>query len=153
MARSTVLLIVIGALLTVAIAAAAAVAAIRGAEDELPEGTPGRTVQLYLRAIEDRDATKAYSYLSPELASRCSRTFPKDAITNRGSASIRATLEETRIAGVTATVRVELTEHFGDAPFGQSDPKQKLVFQLEQVEGEWRFSESPWPLYCPPKLS
>jgi len=151
MARSTVLLIVIGALLTVVIAAAAAVAAIRGAEDELPEGTPGRTVQLYLRAIEDRDATRAYSYLSPELASRCS-TFPKDAITYRGSASIRATLEEARIAGGTATVRVELTENFSDAPFGQSDPRQRLVFELQQIEGEWWFSESPWPLYCPPKF-
>lgn len=151
MARSTVLLIVIGVLFAVAIAAAAVIASIRGGEDDLPEGTPGRVVQLYLKAVEDRDATKALTYLSPELASRCS-TYPKEAITRRGDSSFRATLEETRIDGATATVRVELTETFRGAPFGQSDPKQTLVFELQQVSGEWRFSDSPWPLYCPPKL-
>jgi len=149
-ARSTVLLVVIGMLFAVAIAAAAAVASIRGGEDELPEGTPGRVVQLYLRAVEDHDATKAYSYLSPELAERC-RQFPKEVITRRGDTSIRATLDETRIEGPTATVRVELTETFDNSPFGQSDPRQTIVFELEQVNGEWRFSESPWLLYCPPK--
>lgn len=146
MARSTLLLIAIGIVFVVAVAAAAAVVAIRGGEDELPDGSPERVVQLYLRAVEDHDATEAFSYLSPGLAERC--TTSRDMITQRANASIRATLEEATVEGSSATVRVELTETFNNAPFGQSDPRQKLVFDLELVDGRWLFSESPWPLYC-----
>jgi hypothetical protein len=151
MARSTVLLIVLGVLFAVAIAAAAAISALRGGEEALPDGTPGRTVQLYLKAVEDHDAIEAFSYLSPELALRCA-TFPKDVITNRGDASIRATLEETRVEGNTASVRVELSENFNSSPFGQDGFDQTLLFELVQVGGEWKFSSSPWPLYCAAKL-
>ncbi|MGE0133703.1 MAG: hypothetical protein AB7L91_06585 [Dehalococcoidia bacterium] len=151
MARSTVLLIVIGLVLAAAIAAAAVVAAQRGGEDELPDGTPGRTVQLYLRAVEDQDAAEAFSYLSPEVTDRCS-TMPREVISRRGDIAIRATLEETKIDGDAATVRVELTERYDSSPFGSSDPKQTIVFDLERIEGEWLFSQPPWPIFCPAKL-
>ncbi|HRC62676.1 MAG: hypothetical protein K1X87_02920 [Dehalococcoidia bacterium] len=152
MSRSTLSLLVMAALLVIAVGAAALIASLRSGEDELPAGTPERTVQLYLKAVEDHDATEAFSYLAPSLSARCA-SFPREEITQRGSSSIRATLDEVRVDGDRATVRVGLSETFGNAPFGTSDPKQSLTFELQQIEGQWRFTEAPWPLYCAPKLS
>lgn len=147
MARSTVLLIGIGVVLAAAIAVAATVAALRGNEQEFEAGTPERTVQEYLRAIEDRDATAAFAFLAPSLLSRCDP--PREMVTQRGSGtSIRATLDETKISGTTATVRVQVSETFRDSPFSGGDFKQSVVFELEQVDGAWRFSQMPWPLFC-----
>lgn len=152
MARSTVLLIVIALLLAATIGAAATVASLRGGEKQLPDGSPERAVQLYLNAIEDRDATAALAHLSPSLTARCGE-IPRDMITARSEGSLRATLDDVRLDGNAATVRIQLTETFGGAPFGVSDPKQTLVFELERVNEEWRFSQMPWPLYCPFKPS
>lgn len=151
MSRSTLLLLLIAALFAIAVAAAATVAALRGGEDELPAGTPERTVQLYLKAVEEHDATAAFSYFAPSLSTRCGY-LPREAISQRGDASIRATLDEVRIDGERATVRVDLTETFRNTPFGASDPKQTLTFELQRIEGDWRFAEAPWPFYCASKL-
>lgn len=146
MARSTVLLMAIGALLAAAIAVAATVAALRGDEEQFEAGTPERTVQDYLQAIEDRDPTAAFAFLSPGLLARCDP--PREVVTQRGGTSIRATLADREVTGNTATVRVELTESFRDSPFGGGGSKQTLSFELEQVDGAWRFSQMPWPLFC-----
>jgi hypothetical protein len=115
-----------------------------------PADSPEYAVQQYVQAVADRDATKAFTYLSSELLDRCD-TMPREAVTGRGRSNVRATLEETTIKGDTATVRVQITEVFGDAPFGGGESTQSLIFYLARTSAGWQFTDAPWPLYCPPK--
>lgn len=140
----------IAVVLAMLLAVSALVAALFREEDRFDEGTPERAVQEYLKAVEDKDATAAFSFLSPALVARCGSP-PREAVTQRGSAAIRAVLEKTVPRGATAAVHVSLTETFRDTPFVASDTDQSLVFELAQVEGEWEFAEMPWPFsyYCP----
>ncbi|MEI6666233.1 MAG: hypothetical protein WCL53_08805 [Chloroflexota bacterium] len=123
-------------------------AATRGGPPSYPADSPEYTVQQYVRAVADRDATKATSYMSSELQARCD-TLPRETITNRGRSSVRATLEDVKRSDKTATVRVGITESFGSGPFDGGDSTQTVVFELQQQADGWRFTDAPWPLYCP----
>lgn len=141
----------VGVLVVVALVAVAGVVAATGARPRTyPEGSPERVVQEYVQAIADRDSTKALSYMSKDLRDRCDPT-PTESISRRGSAGVRATLQDVMTRDTKATVRVEITESYGDAPFGGGESKQEVVFELLQAPDGWRFSEAPWPVYCPPK--
>ncbi len=145
------LAIVAGAI-ALAVVAGIAVTVLAGGERTYEEGTPERAVQDYLRAVGDRDATTALALLAPSIADRCD-TIPRDGITDRGTSSIRATLDRTTIRDDgTAEVRVRITESYGsDSPFGGGDSTMTQVFLLTKVDGQWRFSDAPWPTYCPLK--
>lgn len=130
------------------IVVAGVLAATRGGAQSYPTDSPEYTVQQYVRAVADRDANKANSYMSSELQARCD-TFPRDAITNGGRSNVRATLEDVRRGDKVATVRVGITESFGSGIFDGGDSTQTVVFELQQQADGWRFTEAPWPLYCP----
>jgi hypothetical protein len=147
MSRSTLVLVSVAAALALLVAAAAAVAALTGNEERFADGTPERAVQEYLHAIEDQDATAAFAFLAPALVERCGQ-LPREMVTRRGDTAIRATLDRVVTRDGAATVHVDLSETFQDAPFGMSDPEQSLVFELSEVDGAWRFTQMPWPLYC-----
>ena len=123
-------------------------AAMRGGAQTYSTDSPEYAVQQYVRAVADRDATKAISYMSSDLQARCD-TLPRDAITNRGRSNVRATLQDVQRNGSTATVRVGITENFGSGPFDGGDSTQQVVFELRQQAGVWQFTDAPWPLYCP----
>lgn len=130
------------------IVVAGVLAAMRGGPQSYPADSPEYTVQQYVRAVADRDATKAISYMTSELRDRCDTT-PRDAITNRGRSNVRATLENVQRGDKTATVRVGITESYGSGPFDGGDSTQTVVFELVQQADGWRFTDAPWPLYCP----
>ncbi len=150
MSASNRWLAIVGAGIALAVIAGIAVTSFAQGERLYAEGSPERTVQDYLHAVSDRDASKATSYLAPELATRCEQT-PRDGITNRSTTSMRATLDRTTYRGDRqAEVQVRLTESYNDSPFSGGNSTYTQVFVLTQVSAGWRFSESPWPLYCPP---
>ena len=150
MAASNRWLAIVGALIALAVVAGIVVTSFARGERLYPEGSPERTVQDYLHAVSDRDASKATSYLSPELTTRCEQT-PRDGITNRSASSLRATLDRTTYrSDRQAEVQVRLTETYNESPFMGGNSTNTQVFVLTQTSGGWRFSESPWPLYCPP---
>jgi hypothetical protein len=130
------------------IVVAGVLAAMRGGPQSFAADSPEYMVQQYVRAVADRDANKAISYMTPELQARCD-TFPRDAITNRSRSNVRATLEDVKRGDKTATVRVGITENFGSGPFDSGDSTQTVVFELAQRADGWRFTDAPWPLYCP----
>jgi hypothetical protein len=127
-----------------------AVALLSEGEDDFPPGSPEETVQLYLRAVADRDATTALSFISTELRESCT-DIPRDSILQRGDYAFRASLEETTLREGEAQVTVQVTETYGSPPFGGGESSYDQTFLLVQEGGEWRFSEMPWPLYCVPK--
>ena len=148
MIGSTRWLVLAAAAVAVVIVAGVVASALGGRASTYPEGSPEHAVQQYLQAVADNDATRALAFLSADLARRCA-DYPREAISNRGRQSVRATLDETTLRDGTASVRVTLIESYGDAPFGGGESTQSTVFELQQEAGAWRFTQSPWPLFCP----
>jgi hypothetical protein len=147
LSRSTGVLAAIGAVLAVIAAVAAIVVALLGDEQQFADGTPERTVQLYLKAVDQRDPNAAIALIGAPVLDRCG-VVPRETIAQRGTASLRATLERTDKRGMTATVFVRLNEIYRDAPLGLSDPTQSLSFELVMTDGGWRFAQMPWPMFC-----
>lgn len=141
----------LGVLVGVSVIAAAGIAVAMGTRaPAYPEDSPEYAVQQYVAAVADRDASKAIGYLSSELVARC-ESIPRESITNRGRSSVRATLLEVTRRDGTAVVRVRVTESYGDAPFGGGESNMEQTFELTRSADGWRFTDAPWPLYCPPK--
>jgi len=140
----------VGIVVLVAVVVAAVVTVVADGEQSFPEGSPEATVQRYLRAIADRDAGTALNLLSPELREQC-EGVGRDPITRRGESRISARLERTepREDGAAADVHVRLTERYGGGPFDSGESVQLVVFHLRRFDGAWRFTDPPWPLFCP----
>jgi len=137
MSAATRWLAIVGAVIAVAVLAGIVVTVTAGDADSYPEGSPERTVQDYLQAVRDRDATAVVAFLAPALAQRCSSAY-RDPIINRAT---------TR--GETAEVHVRITKSYGGGPFGSNESTMTTVFILTSTDGRWLFSEAPWPLFCP----
>lgn len=148
MSGSTRWLIAVAGIIGAAVVVSVLVATLAGGEEEFPEGSPEAAVQGYLRAIADRDAPAALAFLSTDLTERCGE-IPREAVVQRGDNRFRATLTETTVRDNTTQVEVEITEIYGSDPFGGNEYDFQQVFVLVQEGGEWRFDETPWPLYCP----
>lgn len=149
MAASNRWLVIVGVAIALAVLAGILVTTFAGGERQYAEGTPERTVQDYLRTVSDRDATAAFAYLTPELTTQC-EPKPRESISSRSGDSLRAVLDRTTVRGDTAEVRVNVIERYdAGGPFGGGESNFAQVFVLKQVNGQWRFSESPWPIYCP----
>ena len=141
-----------GAFVVVLLVAAVAVA-LTQREEPLTEGTPERTVQQYLTAIQDDDFRVAHDLLSEKLRAECSiEEFASEAYGYRKTelSSSRVTLEDTKHLDGTAVVIARVTQVRGNGPFGTSEYSQRHPYSLTQEEGDWRFSDYPWPHYgCP----
>jgi hypothetical protein len=148
-ATSTRWLALVAAGIAVAVIAGIAMTTLAGGERTYAPGSPERTVQDYLRAVSDRDATTALSFFAPDLLSKC-EPKPRESISNRGSSSLRATLDRAVTRDSTAEVRVRVTESYDNgSPFGGGDSTFTQTFILTKTGDQWRFSEAPWPTYCP----
>lgn len=150
MSASTRWLAIVATVIAATVLVGIAVTLVAGGAETYPDGTPERTVQDYLRAISDRDATTANSFLAADLAERCA-PYHRDLITNRSGTALRATLDRATVRGETADVRVRITETNGSGPFGSDESYQNVVFNLARTDGQWRITEPAWPLYCPPE--
>jgi hypothetical protein len=108
----------------------------------LPEGV----AQAYLRAAFDGLFDEAASYFAPDSdcdASDLDRAFIQE--------EVRISLIDVSIDGDRSTVRIAADFPGGD-PFGGSY-EERHTLRLVQVEGMWKLTGIPWPLYdCnPPK--
>lgn len=132
--------------LAVLIAASIAVALTETVE-ELEEGTPERTVQLYLKAVDEADFKAAHNLLSDELKEVCTVELMAGRNTFRAKqlSDSRITLEDTTHLDGTAIVTVRVTTVRGDGPFGTSESSYEQRFAVAEVGGEWRLSNDPWP--------
>ncbi len=150
MSRSTQLLIAVGASVLAIVVISIAVAVIAGDEQDFPAGSPERAVQRYLRAVEDRDADAAIALYSDDLAARCDLDQLRGNLRRGSNTDFRATLLDTIARDDVTEVRVRLTEYYGDDPFNRGESRREQLFVLEQSADGWRFTEPPWPTFCPP---
>jgi hypothetical protein len=150
MSASTRWLVGIGVAVVAIVLVGVAVAATGGRVRAFPDGSPERTVQLYLEAVSDGDEDAALEYLSADLQRQCEDLVSRGGpISYQGRDGVHAALEEATVRDGLARVQVRLTETYGDPPFGGGESTHTQEFELRQFDGEWRFVESPWPLYCP----
>jgi len=138
--------------LGVLLVASIAVALLAG-EEPPPEGTPEATVRHFLEALEDEDYELAHGFLSGELKEECTvekfaggNISMKDRLEDE-----RVTLEGTSTVKDTVFVTVRVTRFRGGGPFGASESSYEQRFTLRREQGQWRFTEYPWPLFqCNP---
>lgn len=147
MNASTRWLVAVAGIVSVVVVASTLVALLANGEQEFEAGTPEAAVQGYLRAVADRDATAALSYIADSVYDECA-DIPRDAVIRRGDNDFRATLEDTVSRSDGVIVDVAITESYGSGVFGNESTWTYSFSLVRQTDGEWRFSEVPWPLYC-----
>ena len=125
--------------------------ALTSRETEFAPGTPERAVQDLLRAAEEEDIETAYGMLSEELRRKCELTdYADGGYRYNDDRDIRATLRDTKVVGDITFVNVRVTQFYGGGPFDSSESTYEHRFELRQEDGEWKFTEYPWPYdYCP----
>ena len=136
----------------------------RGEQSLFPEGTPERTVQQYLLAIEKGETGAAYGFLGPEVQETCdSQRFRESLRGIRGDGfrggfgggfseteDLRVTLVDTIAAEDRVEIQVRITRFRVSPPFGADESSYKERFVLKQTGGVWAFVEPPWPMsWCP----
>ena len=138
-----------GAVFLAALLIASIIVALLESEDPLPEGTPEAAVQAYLAAAEDGNLDEAYGYLAKRLREGCAvetfagRRYPAEEQLQ----GARVTLERTATAGDTVFVTVRVTNYRGGSPFTGSERSFDQRFALALEDGDWRFTEYPWPFF------
>ena len=142
-----------GGLFLAALLVASVVVALLEDEESFAEGSVEEAVQVYLKAAEDDDFETAYGFLSSELKDECPiDEFAGGHIPTRSDiGDDRVTLEKTTTVGETVFVTVRVARIRGSGPFGTSESSFEQRFSLRQQEGDWRFTEYPWPFFrCGP---
>ncbi len=132
---------------------AAIVVALLEREEPLDEGTPEAAVQSFLKAVQNDAPTSAYDFLSAELRRDCSieQFFGRDAYPKDPLKGARITLEKTTTVSSTTFVTVGIVQFYSSGPFGTSESSFRHRFTLRQEDGNWKFTEYPWPFYgCGP---
>ena len=130
---------------------ASIVLALTSKEAEFAPGTPEHAVQSLLRSVEADDIETAYAMLSQELQQKCELKNFADGgrYRSRDDRDIRATLRDTKIVGDITFINVRVTQFYGNGPFDSGESSYDRRFALQQEEGEWKFTEYPWPYdYC-----
>ncbi|MBM3934761.1 MAG: hypothetical protein FJ319_10750 [SAR202 cluster bacterium] len=139
----------IGGGIFVAVLLVASIAiALTQKEEVFADGTPERTVQLYLKALEDEDYTEAYGYLGAELRDGCTvDEFARDGAYARSTlGQNRVTLRDTDMVAGAAVVTLRVAYVSSDGLFGSGQYSSDYVYRLRQESGQWRFTEDPqWP--------
>lgn len=128
------------AIVAIVVAALTASWTVSDRDPASPEGV----VQTYLTAVFDGRTADAAALLDP--TGDCTADNLDTAYVQR---SARVDLVETTLSGDTAQVKVRV-EFSNDDPFGGSYGEDH-TYRLLRVEGVWRITGVPWPLYgCGP---
>ena len=142
--RSRKILVIIGALVAVLIGVAV-VLALRPPPEFSPSAPEG-TAQAYFQAVLDGDEDLASTYLVQAQRDLCDTGVMRHQIPN----DVRVVIIRTEIDGVDAEIEVEITETYGEGPFGGGSYTFDEILVMERHEDRWLIAETPWPIdiYC-----
>jgi len=123
------------------------VIAFTGRTDPLPDGSPERTVQLFLVAAEDEEFAIAYDLFAKKLKDECSlekfaQAHPDGTGDLRDS---RVRYVGSKILNGSRLVDAKVTQLSNSGPFGASEYSENHRYILVREEGEWRISRYTWP--------
>jgi hypothetical protein len=118
--------------------------------DLRPEDTPEGAVQRYLRALVDDDITAAYEYMSEPVKTDCTLQYFAQMTEYQRERSFTARLSTTLDLSGIKQVNVEISDS-DDGPFFGNGYSYTVSFTLAEEDGQWLFTEPPWPMsWCPP---
>jgi hypothetical protein len=142
--RSSRILVVIGALVTVLIGVAVMLA-VRPMPDPDPT-TPEGTAQGYFQAVLDGDEDLAFGYLTEALSDQCDAGQMRH-VTPDGA---RVVITRSEVGGADAELEVEITETYGEGPFDAGSDTFDETLVMERHGDRWLIAEIPWPIhsYC-----
>lgn len=107
----------------------------------LPEDTPGGVVERYILALQAKDYTTAYSYLSPPAEEKLTYEKWRESFGGYGEENeTRITLGETTTTGSEATVAVTVDIFRADEPFDNPVSTQHIYFLLKQEGVSWKIT-------------
>ena len=142
-----------GIFLGVLLVASIILALTQRGDVSFPEGSPEAAVQNFLKAAETEDFQVAYDLLSADIKAECElqdfvgQRFPGD----RSFDDSTVTLERTSTAGDTTFIIVRITQVYNNGIFGKSESSHQQRYALSQEDGEWHFTDYPWPFFnCGP---
>ena len=144
-------LIGVGAVIAVLVVASVLVAVFGGSGKTatFPGDTPEGVVQRYLQALEDNDSQAAFDYLGAELQEGCTLLEFRNQTNWIADQDHRIVLEGTELLETQTLVMVRISQIRTDPPFSTSESSFRQGYTLEQQNGDWRFTEPPWPLsFC-----
>jgi hypothetical protein len=135
----------VGVLIVVAI-----VLSLLQREQSFEDGTPEKAVQDFLKAYTAEDFGRVYDLWAEELRSDCSRDeyIEQSVGSGRRLSDSRVRLTDTEYVGEDgqrAVVLARETRVTGDGPFSTSESSIRQRYTLALEQGEWRFTEVPWP--------
>ena len=140
----------------VVLAVVVALAMRPGEATLLSKDTAEGTVQRYLLAIEEDDRQEAYGYLSSGLQEACTYDYFRRFTDRLRLEDVRITLEGTEPLNGSVEVSVRITQFSVSSPLRDPIPLSAREspyterFTLTQAEGDWRFTDPPWPMdRCP----
>ncbi len=148
-ASSRWLIVVAGAVVALVALSVVVALATRSDATTFAADTPEGVVQRYLQAVEDRELQQAYDYLSVGLQQECAYRDFRDSGRRPDLESQRVTLEGTERVNGEMEVRVRVTQFNVDPPFGSRESSHVQRYLLVEEGGVWRFSQQPWPTWCP----
>ena len=111
-------------------------------------------MQHFLLAVEAGDYVEAYDYLGAKLKEGCTYdNFLRQSSRERIE-EIQATLVRTEAFDDRTEVTISITRFRASgpflAPFDSPTSSHQQRYLLRQEEGQWLFSQIPWPVYwCP----
>ena len=135
---------IVAGLVILLIAAAISVVFLRQPVQDLPADTPGGTVQRFYTALQNKNYTEAYNYLSPNMAKKptlqefTNYNTSYDVLGSYNSQQ-RIHIDNVTANGDDATVPATITTYYNSSsPFGGSyDYTTTEVFSLHNLKGAW----------------
>lgn len=124
----------------ISIGALIAVFAVKDTTPQLDVTTPEGTLQQYLQSVTARDFDTAITYLAADTKCKI-EDFDQSYIQD----SIRISLSDSTITGVSASIKVSIENSNGD-PFGGTYTESQ-AFRLSKSQSGWKIAGIPWPMY------
>lgn len=117
---------------------------------KMPEGSPARTVQIFLEHVSSENYDSAYNSLSIELKKTCGFTdFAADSFNEKARYS-RSTFKHltTHLDNLESVVLVEVIEVEPAFPIGTSENSYQEKFNLVKENMNWKISQLQFPINC-----
>ena len=143
LARSSVVLVAIGAAVAVVVIVGLVLAL--QPPKQFDPGTPEAAIQGYFQAVVDRSRADAERFMTPDLVERCGADLNQIRDT---ADSLRVAIVDTEPDGSRAEVTVEITERSASSVFLGEPHTFREALVVEHVGDVWLISEAPWPIYC-----
>ena len=118
--------------------------------EPLKEGSPERTVQIYIDNILKDEPLKAYELISEDIKDNCLYTeFNNTFHHSYNRSEVETTnLVKVEIVDGEAIVTVEASSIETSIPLGSTERKSRHTYVLVKEDMEWKIVETSFPIYC-----